>query len=192
MQGFVLGMMGKYEEAAAVLEKFKIVAPQDYQQVDETLWLLEGIYDRLAEERRNDKFKMEARIVAALQKKLKGPFSKDKYATAAHLFPKQMPGDLNFFDGVIKFYQGHFAEAAAIFKPLTGRGLMSSGNRLSVLLHQIEANLFAGEKISDDLLEELLQLAGNPSLTPLQKERAGFLARYIMDEDSSFETSRQT
>ncbi len=191
MQGLVLGMMGKYEEAAALLEKFKIVAPQDYQQVDEVLWLLEGIYDRMAEERRNDKFKMEARIVAALQKKLKGPFSKDKYATAAHLFPKQLPGDLNFFDGVIKFYQGRFAEAAAVFKPLAGRGLMSSGNRLSLLLHQIEANLFAGEKISDDLLEELLQLSGNPSLNPLQKERAGFLlARYVMDEDSSFETSR--
>lgn len=191
MQGFVMAMMGQYEKAAAVLEKFKIVAPQDYPQVDEALWILEGIYDRLSEEKREDRFKMEAKIVAALLKKLKGPFEKEKYSTSAHLFPKQLPGDLNYYDGVTKFYEGRFDEAYAIFQAMSNRGIMSSRNRLACKLHEIESMLYSGRRVSDDLLEEMIQLTGNPSLTPLQKERAGFiLARYIMDEDSKFEKSR--
>ena len=191
MQGFVLAMMGKYEEAARILEKFKIVAPQDYPQVDEALWILEGIYDKLAEDRREEKFKMEARIVAALLKKLKGPYEKEKYSTAAHLFPRQLPGDLHFFSGILKFYEGQFDEAYSIFTALSNRGIMSSGNRLACKLHEIEAMLYSERRVSDDLLEEFVQLTGNPSLTPLQKERAGFLlARYIMDEDNKIEQGR--
>lgn len=191
MQGFVLAMMGKYEEAAAVLEKFKIVSPQDYPLADEALWILEGVYDRLAEVRKDKKFTMEAKIVASLLKKLKGPYSKEKYSTSANLFPRQLPGDLNFFSGVIKFYEGRFAEALSLFTALSNRGIMASSNRLSVKLLEIEATLYAGKKISDDILEDLLQLADNPSLTPLQKERTGYLlARYVMDEDEKFDTSR--
>ncbi len=191
MQGFVLAMMGKYEEAAMVLEKFKIVAAQDYQLVDEALWVLEGVYDRLTEEKREDRYKMEARIVASMLKKLKGPYSKDKYSTAAHLFPKLLPGDQNFYSGVIKFYEGKFDDAVGIFKTLANRGIMSSSNRLSVRLLGIESMLYSGQSITDDLLEDLLQLTGNSSLNPLQKERAGYiLARYIMDEDSKFDKSR--
>ena len=187
MQGFVFAMMGKYEEAAAILEKFKIVVPQDYQMVDEALWILEGVYDRLATERRADKFKMEARIVAALLKKLKGPYSKEKYSTASHLFPRQLPGDLNFFTGVMKFYDGQFAQALDIFTQLSNRGIMSSSNRIAVKLYEIESMLYSGQKSSDALLEELLKLGKNSSLTPLQQERTGYLlARYVMDDDSRF------
>lgn len=191
MQGFVLAMMGKYEQAAQILEKFKIVAPQDYPLTDEALWILEGVYDRLSEVTRKEKFAMEARIVASLQKKLKGPYSKEKYSTSAHLFPHLLPGDVNFFDGIIKFYEGRLDEAHGIFSSLADRGIMASSNRLSVKLHLIETMLYTGKGISDDVLEDLLQLADNSSLTPLQKERAGYLlARYVMDEDEKFDSSR--
>jgi tetratricopeptide (TPR) repeat protein len=190
-QGFTLAMMGKYDEAIAILEKFKIVAPQDYPQVDEALWILEGIYDHLAELRKDEKYQMEARIVAALQKKLKGPFSKEQYSTAAHLFPRLLAGDLQFFDAVTRFYSGNFKEAAAVLQPIINRGLMNSSNKLHTRLLSIECSLYSGEKISDDLLEDLIQLAGNANLTPLQKERAGhLLARYVMDQDQKFDISK--
>ncbi|MDD2998635.1 MAG: hypothetical protein PHV05_06195 [Candidatus Riflebacteria bacterium] len=191
MHGFVLAMMGKYEEAAGVLEKFKIIAPQDYPLTDEALWILEGVYDRLSELRKDKKFAMEARIVAALQKKLKGPYSKEKYSTAAHLFPAQLPGDLNFADAVIKFYEGRFDEALSRFSQTKDRGIMNSTNRLMSRLLEIEASLYSNRKITDDILEELLQLALNTSLSPLQKERAAYLlARYVMNEDQTFDTTR--
>jgi len=190
-KGFVLAMMGKYEEAAEILERFKIVVPQDYQLVDEALWILEGVYDRLATERRVDRFKMEARIVAALLNKLKGPYSKEKYSTASHLFPRQLPGDINFFTGVMKFYDGHFEQALEIFSQLSNRGIMSSSNRIAVKLYEIESMLYSGQKSSDSLLEELLKLSRNSSLSPLQKERNGYLlARYVMDEDKNFASSK--
>ncbi len=191
MQGFTLAMMGRFDEAIAILEKFKIVAPQDYPQVDEALWILEGIYDRLADNGKNDKFVMEARIVAAMQKKLKGPYSKEQYSTAAHLFPRVLPGDRTFFDAVIKFYAGEFAASLETLKSVHNRGLMNSGNRLHSRLLAIEAALYSGQKIADDYLEELVQIAANSNLTPLQQERTGYLlARYVMNDDQKFNTSR--
>lgn len=191
MQGFTLAMMGRFDEAIAILEKFKIVAPQDYPQVDEALWILEGIYDRLADNGKNDKFVMEARIVAAMQKKLRGPYSKEQYSTAAHLFPRVLPGDSTFFAAVIKFYAGEFAASLETLKSVHNRGLMNSGNRLHSRLLAIEAALYSGQKIADDYLEELVQIAANSNLTPLQQERAGYLlARYVMDDDQKFNTSR--
>lgn len=191
MQGFTLAMMGRFDEAIEILEKFKIVAPQDYPQVDEALWILEGIYDRLADNRKNDKFAMEARIVAAMQKKLKGPYSREQYSTAAHLFPRVLPGDSSFFDAVIKFYSGEFSACLDALKNLQNRGLMNSSNRFHSRLLAIEAALYSGQKIADDYLEELIQIAANNNLTPLQKERTGYLlARYVMDDDQKFNTSR--
>lgn len=191
IQGFTLAMMGRLDEAAKILESFKIVAPQDYPQVDEALWILEGIYDRLANNDDKSKYVMEARIVAALQKKLKGPFSKEQYSTAAHLFPKVLAGDDSFFEAVTKFYAGDFASSSQILEQLNKRGLMSSTNRLYSRLLAIESALYEGHKISDDFLEELLQLADNNNLTPLQKERAGYLlARYVLIDDPKFNTTR--
>lgn len=189
MRGFVLAMMGRYLEAADVLEKFKIVFPQDYPQVDEVLWILEGIYDKLGDQ--DDKYKMEARIVAALQKKLKGPYSKEQYSTSAHLFPRILAGDQSFYEAVVLFYAGKFADTNAILQSLKGRGIMSSNNRHQSRLIAIESLLYSGSRISDDLLEELIVMAENPGLTPLQKERAGYLlARYVMDDDQKFDKSR--
>mgnify|MGYP002348460221 CR=1 FL=1 len=191
MRGLTLAMMGRYEEAAEVLEKFKIVVPQDYPQVDEALWLLEGVFDRLADISREDRYKMEARIVAAMLKKLKGPFSKEQYSTAAHLYPRLMPGDNTFYEAVTKFNRGRFAEAVELLKQLDNRGLMSSSNRISTRIMLVEAMLYSGQTITDDLLEEMVALAENDSLTPLQTERIGYLlARYVMDADEKFSQRR--
>lgn len=189
MRAFTLAMMGRYLQAAEILEKFKIIVPQDYPQVDEALWILEGIYDKLGE--KDAKYKMEARIVAALQKKLKGPFSKEQYATAAHLFPRILAGDESFFEAICLFYDGKFEAASAILKSLSGRGIMNSSNRLHSKIINIETELYSGKRISDDLLEELVAVAENQNLTPLQRERAGYLlARYVMDEDQKFDITR--
>ncbi|MBU1109314.1 MAG: hypothetical protein KKB51_21725 [Candidatus Riflebacteria bacterium] len=191
MRGLVLAMMGRYEEAVEVLEKFKIVVPQDYPQVDEALWLLEGVFDRLADVRNEDQYKMEARIVAAMLKKLKGPFSKEQYSTSAHLYPHIMPGDTAFYEATVKFYQGRFADTIEILEKLHNRGLMSSSNRISSRIMLVEAMLYSGQTISDDQLEEMLMLADKDSLTPLQSERIGYLlARYVMDDDENFSTRR--
>jgi hypothetical protein len=191
MKGFVLATMGKYMEAASVLEKFKIVAPQDYPLVDEALWILEGIYDRLGDIEKDEKWKMEARIVAALQKKLNGPFSKEKYSTSAHLFPRTLPGDEKFFSAVIDFYDGKFNQALNKLNEVKNKGAMSSHNRVSADLLRIEASLYSGAAISDDLLEELLHITESRILTPLQLEKTGYLiARYIMNDEESFEKGR--
>ncbi len=191
MRGLTLAMMGRYEEAVEVLEKFKIIVPQDYPQVDEALWLLEGVFDRLADIRRDDRYKMEARIVAALLKKLKGPFSKEQYSTAAHLYPRLMPGDNTFYEAVTKFNNGRFAETVELLKQLDNRGLMSSGNRFSTRIMLVEAMLYSGMTITDDLLEEMVALTENDSLTPLQMERVSYLlARYVMDADERFSQRR--
>mgnify|MGYP001283924099 CR=1 FL=1 len=174
-----------------IAEIISIGVPQDYPQVDEALWLLEGVFDRLAEIRREDRFKMEARIVAALLKKLKGPFSKEQYSTAAHLYPRLMPGDNTFYEAVTKFYRGRFAETVELLEQLNNRGLMSSSNRISTRIMLVEARLYSGATITDDLLEEMVALTENESLTPLQSERAGYLlARYVMDADEKFSQRR--
>jgi len=189
MRGFVLAMMGRYNEASEALEKFKIVFPQDYPLVDEALWILEGIYDKLGDQ--DDKFKMEAKIVAALQKKLKGPYSKEQYSTAAHLFPRVLAGDQSFYEAVCLFYDGKFAAAEGILQSLKGRGVMSSNNRYQSRLMAVESLMYSGSRISDDLLEEIIVLAENSELSPLQKERAGYLlARYVMDDDQKFDKSK--
>lgn len=191
MKGFVLATMGRYKEAASVLERFKIVKPQDYPLVDEALWYLEGVYDRLSELEPDQKWHLEARIAAALQKKLDGPFAKEVYATAAHLYPKTLPGDDVFYSATIDFYEGKFNQTINKLDALKNRGVMSSHNRISSQLMRIEAALYSGQAITDDLLEELLRLADSRRLTPIQHERTGFLlARYIMDEDENFEKSR--
>lgn len=191
LRGMTLAMMGRYEEAVEVLEKFKIIVPQDYPQVDEALWLLEGVFDRLAEVRDEDRYKMEARIVAALLKKLKGPFSKEQYSTSAHLYPRIMPGDDSFYDATTRFYRGRFTETIELLESLHNRGLMSSSNRISSRIMLVEAKLYAGQVITDDLLDEMLVLSENDSLTPLQSERIAYLlARYVMDDDEKFSTRR--
>lgn len=191
MKGSVLATMGRFEEAAAILEKFKIVAPQDYPLVDETLWLLEGVYERLGETQKEGQWEMEARIVAAIQKKLKGPFSKEKYSTSAHLFPRILPGDEKFYSAVIDFYEGKFSQSLNKLDELRNRGAISSHNRISSKLLRIEASLYSGITIADDILEELLLLSEKRNLTPLQLEKTGYLlARYIMNEDEIFEKGR--
>jgi len=191
MKGLVLAMMGFYEEAAEILSKFKIVIPQDFPKVDEALWVLEGVYDRLKEETGNDRFGMEARIVAAQLKKLKGPFSKEKYTTASHLFPRWLPGDKEFFSGLHHFIDGNFAEAKKAFEPLRKRGLLSSSNRLMARVLTFENDLYAGNKVTDEVLEDILSLTSEKSLSPLLKERLGFLlARYLYGEDTNFKNGR--
>lgn len=191
MRGLTLAMMGRYEEAVTVLEKFKIIVPQDYPQVDEALWLLEGVFDRLADVRGEDRYLMEARIVAALLKKLKGPFSKEQYSTAAHLYPRLLPGDNTFYEAVTGFYEGRFSESVELLEQLNNRGLMSSSNRISTRIMLVEAMLYSGMTITDDLFEEMVALSSNDSLTPLQSERIGYLlARYVMDADENFSKRR--
>ena len=188
MKGFVLATMGRHVEAAAVLEKFKIVKPQDYPSVEEALWMLEGVYDRLNEIEPEKSWNLEARIVAALQKKLKGPFSKEKYSTSAHLYPRTLPGDDVFYSAVIDYHDGKFNQALNKLEELKGRGAMSSQNRISADLLRIEASLYSGRAVTDDLVEELLRISESPRLTPLELEKTGFLmARYILDTDESFE-----
>lgn len=191
IHGLTLAMMGRYEEAVTILEKFKIIVPQDYPQVDEALWLLEGIFDRLADLRREDRYKMEARIVAAMLKKLKGPFSKEQYSTSAHLYPRLMPGDNTFYEAVVRFYQGRFEETVSLLEPLNKRGLMSSNNRITARIMLVEAMLYSGQTITDDILEEMVLLSENNRLTALQSERVAYLlARYVMDADEKFSKRR--
>ena len=49
MKALVLASMGMYEKAAETLNRFKVVSPVDYPMVDESIWLLEGIYKKLYE-----------------------------------------------------------------------------------------------------------------------------------------------
>lgn len=191
MKGFVLATMGRYPEAAPILEKFKIIKPQDYSLVDEALWVLEGIYDRMHELEPDKKWNLEARIVAAQQKKLAGPFSKEQYATSAHLYPKTLPGDDIFFAAVVDFYEGKFLQTINKLDELKGRSAMSSHNRISSELLRLEAGLYSGQTVTDDVIEELLKIAGSPILTPLQQEKTGYLlARYIMNQDENFDKTR--
>lgn len=190
-KGLVLATMGLADQAVTVLEPFKIIMPQDYPLVDEALWVLEGVYDYKAQGTGEPKWKMEARIVASLLDKLNGPYSEVKYSTAAHLFPKLLHGDKIFHEAALSFYHGEFDRALELLQQIHGRGLLSRFNRYASRLMTIEASLYSGQRLTDDLIEELLDIALNKNLFALQKERAGFLlARYVMNEDSGFITAR--
>lgn len=191
IQGLILAMMGKQEAAAKALSRFKIVPPQDYPVVEQALWVLEGVFDRLKEETKEDRFGMEARIVASMLKKLKGPFSKEKYTTAANIFPRWLPGDLAYFDALVEFMNGNFETTKKILAPLRTGGLMSRQNRNAARVLALETALFAKEKVSDDILEEVLAIALEKGISPIMKERIGFLlARYVMSQDTDFKSGK--
>ena len=191
MKGLVLACMGMYEEAAEVLSRFKVVSPVDYAMVDESIWLLEGVYKRLYEITKDERYDMETKIATAMLKKLEGPYSKETYSDAALLFPKQMPGDLEYNKAVRSFCEGRFQEAIDIVSKLDNRSVMTSYNRVSARLLKVEAMLYSGNKITDDSIEDLLNLTESSNLNKIQKSKLGYLlARYIMDEDSQFNTTR--
>lgn len=191
MKGLVLAMMGRYEEAADLLKRFKIVPPQDYPPVEEALWVLEGVYDRLAETTDNDQWRMEARIVASMLKQLKGPFSKEKYTTASNIFPRWLPGDVTFFDALVQFHRGDFDKTRDTLVPISRGGMMTRQNRLFSRVLALETELYAGRRVADDLLEELLGAAIDRQLSPMLKERLGYLlARYVMGEAESFKKGK--
>jgi len=189
MKGLLLAMMGKYVEAEKVLSKFKIIAPQDYPVVEEALWVLEGVFDRLKETTNDDHYRMEARVVASLLKELKGPFSKEKYTTAAHIFPRWLPGDLTFFNALISYYDGDHKKTAAVLKPLKHGGVMSKSNRVAARVLALENDLYGGNKVPDESIEEILGIAMNKTLSLLMKERIGFLlARYVLGDEIRFKS----
>lgn len=191
MKAMVLGCMGMYEEAAALLDKFKTVSPVDYPMVDESLWLLEGVYKRLYMATKNDRYDMEAKIVAGLLKKLGGPYSNETYSDASLLFNRQLPGDLEYNKAVIAFYSGDFKESLNILGRVdNNRSAMTNTNRVSSRLLKIEAMLYSGQKLTDDSIEELLSLTENKHLNSLQKNKLAYIiARYIMNDDMEFNTS---
>lgn len=191
MKAMVLGCMGMYEEAAALLDKFKTVSPIDYPMVDESLWLLEGVYKRLYQNTKKDTYDMEAKIAASLLKKLGGPYSSETYSDASLLFNRQMPGDLEYNKAVIAFYSGNFNECLKILSKVdNNRSAMTNTNRVSSKLLKIEATLYSGQKLTDDSIEELLSLTDNKHLNNLQKNKLAYLiARYVMNDDMEFNTS---
>lgn len=190
-QGLTLAMMGLFEDAAEILEPFKIITPRQYTLVDEALWLLEGIYDYRADKTGDPIWQMEARIVASLLNRLTGPYSAKQYSTAAHLFPRFFPGDKVFAQATRYFYSGRFKEALEKLETVQGRSVMSRENRTSSQLMRIESMLYSDKAVTDDILEDLISIALSNNLTPLQKERAAYLlARYVMDQDHDFATDR--
>lgn len=190
-KGLVLAMMGKYKEAVKILNSFKIIAPQDYPQVDTALWILEGVFDKLHQVTKEPKYEMEARIVAALLKKLKGPYSKDVYASSSNLFPTPLSGDLVFYNAIEQFYSNNFSEALKTLKPILNGGAISRTNRISAKILSFEASIYSREIVPDELLEQLLAMTMKNNLSVLQKERLGFLlARYVMDENDNEKKNR--
>ncbi len=191
VKSLVLGCMGLYKEAADNLNRFKVVSPIDYPMVDESIWLLEGIYKKLYEITKEDKYDMEAKIAASILKKLQGPYSNETYSDASLLFPKQMPGDLEYNKAVIDFCEGRFKKALEALNKLNERSVMTNTNRVSAKLLRIEAMLYSGMQLTDDCIEDLIFLSGSKSLNQIQKSKLGYLiARYVMDEDSEFNNSR--
>lgn len=191
MKALVLACMGMYEEAAKTIERFKVVSPVDYPMVDESIWLLEGIYKKLYDITKEDKYDMEAKIAASMLNKLGGPYSKETYSDASLLFQRQMPGDLEYNKAVIDFCGGRFQKALEKLNRINNRSVMTNTNRVSAKLLRIEAMLYSGKQLTDDCIEDLIFLSGSKSLNQLQKSKLGYLiARYVMDEDASFETSR--
>ena len=190
MKALILGSMGMYEEAAETLNRFKVVSPVDYPMVDESIWLLEGIYKKLYEVTQKEKYDMEAKIAASMLKKLGGPYSTETYSDASLIFPRQMPGDLEYNKAVMNFYNGKFKQSLAILNKINGRSVMTNANRISAKLLRIEALLYSGERLTDDCIEDLVSLSENKYLNQIQKNKLGYLiARYVMDEDSEFNTS---
>ena len=191
MKALVLASMGMYEEAAETLNRFKIVSPVDYPMVDESIWLLEGIYKKLYEITKKDNYDMEAKIATAMLKKLGGPYSNETYSDASLLFTRQLPDDIEYNKAVINFYKGKFKKALEILNNINGKGVMSNTNRISSKLLRIEAQLYSGERLTDDCIEDLISLSENKYLNIIQKNKLGYLiARYVMDEDTEFNTTR--
>lgn len=191
MKALVLASMGMYEEAAETINRFKVVSPVDYPMVDESIWLLEGIYKKLYETTKNDKYDMEAKIATSMLKKLGGPYSKETYSDASLLFTKQMPGDLEYNKAVIDFYKGNFKKSLERLNRINNRSVMTNTNRVSAKLLRIEATLYSGEQLTDDCIEDLIALSENKYLNQIQQSKLGYLiARYVMDEDTDFNTSR--
>ena len=191
MKALVLASMGMYEEAAETLNRFKIVSPVDYPMVDESIWLLEGIYKKLYEITKKENYDMEAKIATAMLKKLGGPYSNETYSDASLLFPRQLPGDIEYNKAVINFYNGKFKKTLSILDSIKGKSVMSNTNRISAKLLRIEAQLYSGEQLTDDCIEDLISLSENKYLNVFQKNKLGYLlARYVMDEDAEFNTTR--
>lgn len=191
MKGLVLACMGMYEESAEILSKFKVVSPVDYAMVDESIWLLEGVYKRLYEITKDERYDMETKIATAMLKKLGGPYSKDIYSNASLMFPRQMAGDIEYNKAVRSFCEGRFQEAIDITSKFDNRSMMTSSNRVSARLLTVEAMLYSGQKITDDAIEDLLTLTENSNLNKIQKSKLGYLlARYVMDEDAKFDSTR--
>ncbi|MFZ2956784.1 MAG: hypothetical protein WA705_07845 [Candidatus Ozemobacteraceae bacterium] len=190
-KGLVLAIMGRLNDAAEILNRFKIIPPQEYPQVDEALWVLEGVYDRMKEKTGEPRWGIEAKIVSSLLKSLKGPYSKEKYTTAANLFPRWLPGDDAFFSGLIAFIDGDFKKARPLFAQLTKHGLLSRTNRLSAKVLAMENELFAGQAVTDEVIEDVLGVSIEKDLTPLLRERIGYLlARYVMAQDKDFKKGK--
>jgi hypothetical protein len=175
MKGLVLAMAGKYQAAADLLARFKIIVPQDYPRAEEALWVLEGVYDRMKEVTRDDRFGTEARIIASLLKRMKGPYAKEKYTTAANLLPRWLPGDLAYFEALTTYLEGDFAKTLEILAPLRKGGIMSSAHRLAVRVLAVEAEVYGGKKLADEALEELLNLSLENRLSPLMNDRIGLM-----------------
>ena len=191
MKALVLASMGMYEEAAETLNRFKIVSPIDYPMVDESIWLLEGIYKKLYEITKKDNYDMEAKIAAAMLKKLGGPYSNETYSDASLLFSRQLPGDIEYNKAVINFYSGKFKKSLDILDSIREKGVMSNTNRISAKLLRIEARLYSGQQLTDDCIEDLIALSENKYLNIFQRNKLGYLlARYVMDEDTEFNTTR--
>ena len=190
MKALVLASMGMYEEAAETLNRFKIVSPIDYPMVDESIWLLEGIYKKLYEITKKDNYDMEAKIAAAMLKKLGGPYSNETYSDASLLFSRQLPGDIEYNKAVINFYNGKFKKSLDILDSIREKGVMSNTNRISAKLLRIEARLYSGQQLTDDCIEDLIALSENKYLNIFQRNKLGYLlARYVMDEDTEFNTT---
>ncbi|MBF0408050.1 MAG: hypothetical protein HQM10_11885 [Candidatus Riflebacteria bacterium] len=191
MKGFLLAIMGRYQEAADVLNYFKMIVPRDYPLVEESLWVLEGVYDRLKDKTGEEMYSVEAKIVAALMKKFKGPFSKEKYTTASHLFPRWLPGDERVFEGVINFMKGDFVKAEESFSKIAGRGMLSRTNRNLGRILAFENLLYSGKNVTDDFLDEVVKISLENDLSPILRERIGYLlARYLNDQETEFKSGK--
>ncbi|MBF0542982.1 MAG: hypothetical protein HQM08_01045 [Candidatus Riflebacteria bacterium] len=191
MKGFLLAVMGKYEDAIKVLNIFKSVLPQDYPNVEEALWVLEGVYDRLKEATGQEKYGVEAKIVASFLKKHKGRYSKEKYTTSSNMYPKWLPGDMDFFTGLIAFIEGDFQKADESLKKIATRGILSKLNRQMGRVIAFENALYGGNKVTDDFVEEIIKIALDRDISPILKERIGYiLARYVNDQEKEFKSGK--
>ncbi len=183
-KGLVQATMGLYADAAATLEKFKIVTPVDYMQIDDALYILTGVFHRLKETTKDPKYELEANFIADMIEKLEGPYASENNVTSAHLFPVPMAGDQLFYQGVANFNDGNFTRASEILKELRAKGAMTKANRSAALLYEAESLIYSGAAVPDDLIENLVELVEQKDLTLLQRERLGYmLARYVMAED---------